>query len=150
MTGGISISDATATLKCLRELLLASYYLTDNVRRYDERIANRLVMANAMARYIFALDLFLTDSVDSRNIEKDSSHAVKMMTEGKWDIQLSDNESSFTIVFPSASDPQTIKAHFPDRPKNAKAYHRWQIINTPDSFPTEFGPPDSLGREIHP
>lgn len=146
----MTVSEAVTTLKCLREILMANYYLTDNVRRYDERIATRLVMADAVAKYLFTLDLFLTDSVESRNIGHDSTKAFKMMRGGEWVVLLSDSESLFVLKQPSASDPQTVKASFPDSPKNAKAYHRWKLIDIPASQPTEFGPPDSVGRETRP
>lgn len=144
----VKVSDAITVLKCLRELLLATLYLHQHTQDHQERFATRLVYADQMAKYVHVLDLYLTDKSTNRNIEVERQKALRMLHGTEWEAKLSDDESVLVIRVPTLADLQSVKATFPDHPKNAKAYHRWQGIDVEASQPTEFGPPDENGNEI--
>jgi len=146
-----TVSEAVTLLKCLREAVLGAKYTTQYMPKYEEQLAWNTVIADSVSKYVFALDSFLTDSVDLRDLSKDAGEALRVvLLNAQWEFLLSDNETSVAIRLPTHEDHSAIKLTFPDRPANARAYHRWKLIDIPASQPTEFGPPDENGREIRP
>jgi len=153
MTETISIknSEAITILKCLREVLLSAVYVPKHFATRIEQAAWLAILADQIANYAHFLDLYLTDSSENRYKERDYAAALNMLQGlGDWNVVLSDNESVLVVNRPTVTDLQSVKTSFPDKPKNAKAYHRWQRIDVNASQPTEFGPPDKDGNEIRP
>lgn len=146
----MTTTEAVTLLKCLREALLGGKYASQYLK-YEEQLAWRTVIADNVSKYIYSLDQFLTDATDYRSLPDDAGKALKLIVlEIPWSFLLSDGETTMTLCPPTKDDPDPVTMAFPDRPANAKAYHRWKLINIPASQPTEFGPPDEQGREIRP
>jgi len=141
-------SEALTILKCLRDLLLGAIYLKHTYRVYKERLAMQVVMAKNIAEYVFVLDLYLTDKTEQRDLEKEQANALELLLGKSWEVLLSDGESKLLLRLPTKGNMHSVRAVFPDMPKNATAYHRWPNIDTPESQPTEFGPPDDEGYEM--
>lgn len=146
-----TLSEAVTLLKCLREAVTGAKYADKYIRKYEERLAWQTVLADNISKYVLALDLFLTDSSENRELAKDRGDTLKALLDmGEWVFLLSDGETTATLRLPTSAKPQVFTLDFPDRPTNAKAYSRWGLINIPASQPTEFGPPDENGQEIRP
>ena len=146
-----TLTEAVTLLRCLRESLLGAKYAPQYLPKYEEQLAWRTVIADSISKYVFALDQFLTDSVERRDLSKDTGEAVKVvLMNATWTFLLSDDETTVELRLPTKEQPDPVTVTFPDRPANAKAYHRWKLIDIHASQPTEFGPPDEEGREIRP
>jgi len=149
MPVNVTVSDATQVLACLRDAILAGYYLPQQVPVFAEQQAHRMVLSDQIAKMVFVLDLYLTDSTSARKITQESVFAFRLLLKDTEErFPLSDSESVILLRMPTVQDPETVKAIFPDHPANAKAYHRWQAIGGPASQPKEFGPPNEQGKEI--
>lgn len=146
-----TLSEAVTLLKCLREAVTGARYADKYIRKYEERLAWQTVLADNISKYVLALDLFLTDSSEDRELAKDMGDTLKaILGMGEWVFLLSDGETTATLRLPTSSNPQVFTLEFPNHPANAKAYTRWKMIDIPASQPTEFGLPDEDGNEIRP
>jgi hypothetical protein len=144
----LTATETIIALKCLREVLLGSLYLPRHYGTMEQRMAHRLVIASNVSKYLFVIDKFLTGETEARSLDKEAVQAFRLLIgTGEMVVLLSDFETFLVIRLPTHDDPQSVRISFPEHPRNYVPTNRWAVINTDESNPTEFGPPDADGNE---
>ena len=142
MTVLITVSEGRLALRSIRELACAAVEMPQAEPTPEERLVLLGMFVLTMADCIRALDLYLTDSSQNRDTSTDRRAGATMLAGGEnMQILLSDNESVLLVRLPTEGNPESVTMSFPARPKNATAYHRWQLLDSPESQPNIFNPP---------
>lgn len=142
MTLLITASEGRLALQSIRELTCAAVEMPEAEPTPAERLVLLGTFVLTMVDCIRALDLYLTDSSQNRDTSTDRRACAAMLAGGEhMQALLSDNESLLIVRLPTVANPESVTMSFPSRPKNAKAYHRWQLLDVPESQPSIFQPP---------